>query len=228
VAPEVDDFISGSRLEHDVDGAADGAADRVPVHLQIGDAREIREHGGRHGRREMELEHPDRLGAEIPDVLDAQQPSVSDDPHPIAHALHLGQDVGGEEHGPTLRRDLPHQFVEHSLDQWIESLGRLVEDQQAGSMHQGLDQAELLRVPMGQRGDLRFELTCEPPAEGLDRSERHIAHLREELQVAAPGHPSIRDEVSREIADRTVDLHSVGVGVEAEKRGSSCTRPKQI
>ena len=81
-------------------------------------------------------------------MLESDQPSLADDGHPIAESLHLTQVVGREEDGPSCGAFLAHQVHEDDLHQWVETHARFVQDEQRRLVHQGLDQADLLAVPL--------------------------------------------------------------------------------
>ena len=176
----------------------------------------------------MELHHPDRLRSKIADILHIDQSSVVDDPDPVARSLHLRQDVGRQEDRPAASRRLQHEVVEFPLDDGVETLRGFVQDQQVRLMHQSLDQSELLDVPVGERGDPRFEVACEAIRQTVEGRRAESAERGEELEISAARHPPIGAEVTGQVADAAMDLEDVTVGIQSEQGGVPHRRAKEI
>ena len=55
------------------------------------------------------------------------------------------------------------------MHEWVQSAGRLIEDHHVGTVHERLDDPDLLAVAVGQGRDAAVELEAEP----LGKAERH-------------------------------------------------------
>ena len=97
-------------------------------------------------RAELQLDTSHRLGAKACHRLECDQMAVADDPHPVGNPLHLGERVARQEHGATLRCHVTHHGLELALHQRVESRARLVHDENARTVHETLDQADLLAI----------------------------------------------------------------------------------
>ncbi len=71
----------------------------------------------------------ERAGAQRLDTLDELESAVANDADPVGDALDLGERVGGEEHGSSLRSSLSHQLEHLLLHKRVEARGRLIEDE---------------------------------------------------------------------------------------------------
>ena len=74
------------------------------------------------------------------------------DLHAVAHRLHLGQDVGGQDHAVGARQ-LADQRADLADLVRVEPDGRLVEDDHVGVVDDRLRDADALLVALGQRAD---------------------------------------------------------------------------
>src|SRR6266536_1602216 len=92
------------------------------------------------------------------------QPSIVDDPDPGRQPGHLGQDVAGPEDRDVAVPGQPAQQVP-DLDhpRRVQPVRGLVEDQQVGSMDEGLGQAQPLGVAERSDRDTRLRLLRERP-----------------------------------------------------------------
>ena len=107
-----------------------------------------------------------------------------------------------EEDGPSLRGDLPEERVEALLDQRVETGDRLVEDQQLGLVHEGLDQAELLAVAGRELAHRPVELGVEALGERVAKAPVDAAaELGQVVQHLRSG----QLRVQREIAGQETD-----------------------
>ena len=109
------------------------------------------------------------------------------------------------------------------LQERVEAAGRLVEDEQLRLVHEGLHDADLLPVALGQPLDLPTEVEVEASAQPVDPRPWHptaqVAEVREQL---ASGLPAVDDEVAGEVADPAAQRPGpVGARVGAEHLGAA-------
>ena len=85
-------------------------------------------------------------GPQDVDRLGGDESSVADDRHVVAEVLHLVEHVRGEEDRGSGPRDFATEVPELVLHERVDTRSRLVEDEQLGSVHERLDQGDLLTV----------------------------------------------------------------------------------
>jgi len=73
--------------------------------------------------------------------------------HPVGDPFHLGQDVGGQQHGGSGLGAFPQHPVEFLLDQRVQATGRLIQQQQLRVAEQRQHDPGLLPVALGQLAD---------------------------------------------------------------------------
>src|SRR5665647_1167936 len=76
----------------------------------------------------LDAVHP--YGAQLLDRADPEQAPLADHADPVADQLHLGQQVGGQQHRRATGSRLPDKPAELPLHQGVQTERRLVEDQQ--------------------------------------------------------------------------------------------------
>src|SRR5664280_2382525 len=114
-----------------------------------------------HGVGEAGTDVMDSFRSQVGQGLDRDEPSAAQDPDPVGHPLHLGENVRGQQHARAFGRSLPDQCVELLLDQGIQPAGWLVEQDQLGLTHEGEDQRDLLPVALGQTAQWPREIDVE-------------------------------------------------------------------
>ena len=114
---------------------------------------------------------PSLLG-ELVDVLHGHQPATAEDAGAVAEPGHLGEVVGGDEDGRPAVARLADQIVDVALHERIEGRGRFVEDEDGRVVHQRLDDAHLLLLPVGHRAAALAEIALHAPGQGIDRPRR--------------------------------------------------------
>ena len=72
------------------------------------------------------------------------------DRHPPSQVLNLAHDVRAEENGRAGSVGFTQEIEHLLLHQWIETTGGLIQEQQLGTVHQGLDDTHLLLVALGE------------------------------------------------------------------------------
>jgi hypothetical protein len=137
--------------------------------------------------------------------------------------------VRRHEHGRAASLGCLDQAHELLLQERVEAGGRLVEDQQLGLVHEGLDDADLLPVAPGQTLDLPIKIEAEPVGQLVDPRGRdpaaQIPQVREQL---ASRLPAVHDEVAGQVPDLPAHLDAVGARVEAQHPDASGGRPDQV
>ena len=127
------------------------------------------------------------------------------------------------------RARLQHELVEPLLHDGIQPLRRLVEDQQRRPVHERLDHAELLLVPVRQRGDLRGQIALQPIGQRVDELPVDApAERREEVQVLPSRQVLVRNELAREVAHPAVDLDARRRRFQAEDGGATRRRSDEV
>ena len=139
-------LVGGGGLDDGVGGSLESHGHGSPLGVHFGDAGERAELVGVDRFAELDLQALNRDLAKVLERVDDHESALAKDREAVGDALDLRQGVGGEEHGAALGADLRQQRVEALLHQRIQSGDRLVQDQQLGLVHEGLDQAELLSV----------------------------------------------------------------------------------
>ena len=131
------------------------------MRLGIADARQVRERLGGRRALEVQLDTAGRVRLQLADVGDRRQVPLADYPDPVANALHLRHHVGAEEDRGAPRALLRDERVERLLHQGVQALGRLIQDQQVRTVHEGLDQTHLLLVAMRELADLPRQIKAQ-------------------------------------------------------------------
>ncbi len=179
-----------------------------------GEALELRQ---RHRAGEAELDLVVGEIAQGVDAVDLDDAALTDDGHPVAGLLHLGQDVAGEEDRPSLRLGLSDELEERLLDERIEAGRRLVEDEQLRPVLEGDDEPDLLLVALG----VLLEASRRVQVEALDEAGL-VARLDAAAQVGEVGQrlaarePIVERELAGHVADASVDGDRVGSRLDAE------------
>ena len=75
------------------------------------------------------------------------EPAAGDDRDPVAHLLHLAEQVARHEHGAALGAERADEVAELLDARGVEAVRRLVEDQQRGVLQQRRRETEPLRIP---------------------------------------------------------------------------------
>jgi hypothetical protein len=193
--------------------------------LEPGASGECARHGG--GRDAVFHFHDQavggRTGGELLNPGACHDAAALEDRHCVAHALDVGQDVRGEEHGraSTQRRDhLQHLTAAYR----VERARRLVEHEQARRIDQRLRDAKPLLHPSGEPADARRDRgeTRHLQQRGRPRVQCRLVEPKEssgELQVLAGGHPRVEARHVGQEADpradrvgRTFDVMTEDVG----------------
>lgn len=120
----------------------------------------------------------------------------------ICHLLNLAQNMGAQH----LRLPVLASFADHreefALHEWVQTAGGLFQDEQLRSVHECLDQPELLAVTLGQRVHLAAQVHAESLGERLDRPGRDCpADLRELSQIHVAGATFGEGEVAGQVSD---------------------------
>jgi signal transduction histidine kinase len=84
------------------------------------------------------------LPAQLVDGAVGDEPTASDDTDPIADLLHLAEQVAGQQDGPPSGAEAADQVTHVGEARGVETVGRLVEDQQLGVLEEGGRYAEPL------------------------------------------------------------------------------------
>src|SRR5262249_14218544 len=171
-----------------------------------------------HGAGEAQLHLVDGKVAEGVDPVDLDETSFPDDGHAVARLLGFGEDMAREEDRALLGHGLSHDLEEGPLHPRVESRGRLVEDQEFGSMLQGREEADLLLVS--------FRVLAEPAGgveiEALDKGALvgpidATVQVREVLERLPAGEAVVQGELAGQVADPPMYRHGVASRVEAEQ-----------
>ena len=129
----------------------------------------------------------------------------------VRHGLHLGQHVGGEEHGGAGVAGLADDGEDLLLHERVETGGGLVEDEELGAVHERLDEPELLLVALGERAGLAAEVQFEPLGQGVGdvpRGRRIVAERGPEVHLLAAREPALEMQFAGEVADAGPQLRA--------------------
>src|ERR1700674_3017266 len=218
IAGQRNDAVARRGLDHSVGGALHREAHRVPVveHLDVSHALERLERLGRYRLRESDGDLVALDVLQLVHAADAHEATLADDPDARAGLLDLAQHVRGEEHGGSLGACLGHHAVELLLVQRVEAAGRLVEDEHARLVHEGLDDHDLALVA----GRVLAKLTARVEVEALDqlleiRLVDAPAQVREILEDLAAGQVGVERRLARDVTDQSFDGDRVVPAVEA-------------
>ncbi len=183
------------------------------------------------GRRpgELDLDAVDGALAERGHVLDGDQASLADEGDALADALHLGEHVRREEDGLAPVARFVDHAVELALHERVEPAGGLVEDQQLGLVHEGLDQAELALVAGREVAGAAREVEVEALGERLDLRRRDAAaQVAPVAQGLLAGQPRVERVLAGQVAHAAADGDAVAARVEAEDLRLARRRPDQV
>ncbi len=163
------------------------------------------------------------------DAVDLDKPALADDRHAVAGAIDLIDDVRRQEDGPAVRLGLADDLEEGLLDERIEPGGRLVEDEQVGSMLERHDQPDLLLVALAVLAKLAAGIEIEPLDQALDVGALDAAaQVREVGDRVGPGQPVVQVEFAREVADPPMDRHRIDRGLDPEDFGPAAGRADEV
>ena len=115
--------------------------------------------------------------------------------------------MGAEEHGLTIVLRFADEVEELMLHQWIEAAGGLIENQQLGLVHEGLDQSEFLTISLRQIAYGPVEVEIQALGERFHRAGCDgAADALEMIQHRLPAAPFRQLDLSREIPDAPAQL----------------------
>lgn len=124
--------------------------------------------------------------------------------------------------------DLAQEGEELALHEGVEALGGLVEDQQLGVAHEGLHDADLATVAVGQHAHPPVQVEVEPLGQrGHARPVGASAQGAEQADQLASRHVGVAREVARQVADAALDPVAVRGHVDAEDLGPAGRRAPQ-
>ena len=185
--------------------------------------------GQQRGRVVVDLDGDDRgLGRHGGGRGVPQQPAAVDDHDPVADALELAEQVGGDQdRDAELAADPPDQ-VEHVVAAGgVETVGGLVEQHQLGVVDQRLRELDPLLHAGGVAAHRPVALLVEPDvaqdvgrplAGGGRRQPRHPGHVDAEL---GGGHVGRQAVVLGHVADPLADRRALGARRRGRARGRS-------
>ena len=143
--------------------------------------------------------------------------------------LDLVERVRRQEDRPARGGALAQEVLELVLHQRVEAAGGLVEDQQLGLVHERLDQADLLTVPLGQLLDGPVQLSSKRSASTSRVAVASTPRTRaSQSSWAAGGEPLVEGEVPRDVPDAAMHLDDVAVAVQAEDLGRAGGGPEVV
>ncbi|MNV51191.1 hypothetical protein D3C71_1432310 [compost metagenome] len=131
------------------------------------------------------------------------------------------ENMGGDDHDLVVGQALD-QLAHLVLLVRIEAIGRLVEDQHLGIMHDGLGQPDPALEALGQGLDRLFEDSVQldlghRPGDPLTfRRPPETAHLGDELEETAHRHVAVTGRAFRQVADLPLGLECGFLDIEAE------------
>ena len=129
--------------------------------LELARVRHVAERSGDGGAANVTSTRLTRASAQDVDRLDEHESSLAEQRDAVGDVLDLGKDVRGEQDGAAVGSGLVDERVEGALHQRVEPVGRLVQDEEVGPVHERLDEADLLSVALRQGGDRPVELELE-------------------------------------------------------------------
>ncbi len=147
---------------------------------------------------------------------------IADDANAAAGLLNLGQDVRGEEDRVSLALYFPQHAVKLLLVEGIEATARLIQDKQAWTMHEGLDQAQLLAVATRILAEALARIEVQSLAELL-----HVGAVNAAAQVAevgqdlGPCQPGIKGELRGQVAHEPLDGRRLRPAIQAGDGGAA-------
>src|SRR6266545_4437936 len=228
-ADEVEKLVAG-RLAHDRgDRARDAHSEDVILGRDVAHAGQRRERVDRHVAGEAQLDLVVGEIAQRFDPVDLDELALTDDRDPIAGLLHLGQDVARQEDCSALVLCLSDDLVEGLLDQRVQTRGRLVEDQQIGTVLESHDEPDLLLVALRVLPEPAREIHVEAGDEvGLVERIDATPKVREVLDRLAAGQLVVERELAGEVAHSAVDGHGIHGRLDAEDESPAARRPDEI
>ena len=151
--------------------------------------------------------------------------------HPVRQSSSFTEEVGAQDHRAAVLGRQGADEVDHVPGRrWIESRGRLVEEQDIGIVEQGASEGQPLALP--RRGPLHEQVGPIGHAEAFEQligADLHAApveaaHAAGEHQVLPRREPFVEPGVLGE--DTRAAPHPVGIGggIEAQDQGSSAIR----
>ena len=148
-----------------------------------------------------------------------EQPTVTHDGDRVAQLLHLGQDVRAQQHGHTRLPEGADDLPDPADAGWVESVGRLVEDEQVGVLEQRSGDGQPLLHPGGVAPVVVAGTVGEPDLleRGVDRGARHADGPREQAEVLATGERREEAGFLDDGPDAVDDLWQLGRHLEPEE-----------
>ena len=210
-------LVGGGGLDDAVGGALEGHGHAPAFGLRLPHAGENAELLRVDGRGELDLQALDRDLTKVLERVDHDEPALAEDRDAMGDALDLREGVRREEHRSSLRAHLPQQRVEALLHQRVETGDRLVQDQQLGLVHEGLDQADLLAVAGRELAHRPIELGVEALGERGAQAPVHAAsELGQVVQYLRSGQLRVQGEIAGQETDPAADIEALGASVEPE------------
>jgi hypothetical protein len=165
----------------------------------------------------MELDLADRPFPQRLDPFHGDQPPFPDDAHPVSGLLHLAQDMGGHKDRAPGLLHLAGHGDELPLQERIQPTGGLVKDQQLRRVHERLNEAELLPVPLGQAPDLAAQVQLQAFGQLINAGTSDAAAEVGEIGQQLPaGLAAVDDELAGEVPDPTAQGDAVAPGVDPQ------------
>src|SRR2546425_1526761 len=218
------DRVPSRCLDHGVRGALHGQphAGAVVQRLRAGDPLEAGKGFRRHrlSKRDRDLVALDFC--ELVDPADADETSLADDADARAGLLDLTQDVRGEKDCVSFIARLPDHGIELLLVQWVQPAGRLVEDEDAGPVHESLDQHDLALVASRVLPKLAAGVEVEAIDQLLEvRLVDAASKIREVLKDLAAREVRVEGRLAGHVADQPFDVDRLLPAVESGDPGSA-------
>ena len=139
---------------------------------------------------------------------------------PIAELLHLGNNVGGEEDGPSIGLRLPDHAFELLLHEGIEAGGGFVQYEKLRLVHEGANDGYFLPVAVGQGANVAGKVALQPVGQPLDvgpgKAALQVGGVEEKLLAGEIG---VERRVGGEVANAPSHLQGSGLGIHAEHSG---------
>src|SRR5438552_11007741 len=164
--------------------------------------------------------HPMRSHTrELVELTDRSQVALAHDPNPIAHVLHLGEDMRRDEDRRATDPGIADQPVELLLVERIESARWLVEDEQCRLRRECQEQGQFLLVAVRVLAVLATEVEIETFRDRLHLAVGHVAAEAPDVRHDLGASPAAElRQLARDVANLVLQGHSVAVGVEPEDR----------
>src|SRR5207248_4660112 len=218
VAGQRDDRITRGRLDDRIRGSLHRQVHPMPVmqRLNLDHSVERLERLDRNRRGECDRHLVTLDSLHLRDVPNADETPIADDPDGRARFFDFAQDVRREKDGAPLIARLEHHAIEFLLVQWIEAAGRLVEDQQARAMHEGLDQHHLALVSGRVLAELATGIELEAVDElleiGVIDTSTQMGEVLEDLPARQIG---IESRLTGHVADEALGLQRLLPAIES-------------